>query len=138
MGGARTQSMTISVPFGETSDVHEYLTIKRIITQPHSPCCCEQLISTVLTNCHCGPQRPSFFSCLTESEPNISKRRCTQRQRPSFDDEPLVVASNMVNKGKKLIIEECSSNIYADEAHHYTRFKVGVLAPRNYLRLAGV
>lgn len=60
-------------------------------------------------------------------------------QRQDFDsDENLpAIMSNMVNKGKMLIIEEYYSNIEMEETHHHAYLKTSTTAPCDYRRLAG-
>lgn len=50
---------------------------------------------------------------------------------------PIVITLNMINKGKKPIIGEHSSDNEIDEPYYYTWLKAGVTTPRNNRRLSG-
>lgn len=60
-----------------------------------------------------------------------------QRQDLSLDEDLPTITSNMVNKGEKPIIEECSSNMEIEETRHHTHLKIGATVPCDYKRLAG-
>lgn len=60
-----------------------------------------------------------------------------QKQNLYSDEDLLIVTSNMINKGKKPIIEEHSFDTEMEEALHYTHLKTSVMTPKNYKRLVG-
>lgn len=90
----------------------------------------------MLTNYYCGSSRPLVFIWLIEPEWNTVKRRRVQKQGIAFDDKLFFMTSNMMNKRRKSIIGKHSSNTDQEEVLHHIRLKIGILAPRNYKRLA--
>lgn len=118
-------------------DLQKYVTKKRRASQSHPPCHCEQLIYVVLINCHYSPQRPSVFNCLTKRKPNVPESRRTQRRKLHFDDELSTITLNMVNKGNKPIVGECSSGTEAEKCTITCASRLASQHPKNYKRLAG-
>jgi len=80
------------------TDLSGYLTRKRSVHQISPHCHCKQLISAVLSDCHCGSQmiKLSVFNrLLMVSTSNSAKRHCS-RKKSSSDFEYPEVTSNMV------------------------------------------
>jgi len=75
-------------------DLRDYLTKKRSAHQITPLCCCERLITTILSECHCNQ---SVFQRLSSTSVSHSAKRHHSRTRRTFSDaEYPEVTANMV------------------------------------------
>jgi len=102
-----------------STDLRDYLISKSSIHQIAPQCHCEQLITAILSDCHCGFQtnKPSVFSRLSLAL-EAAKRRRSQKKKSFSHVEYLEVTAKMVgprftpskSKGKQLAISSEESD----------------------------
>jgi len=97
------------------TDLRDYLTKKRSVHQITPQCCCERLITAVLSECHCSSHvsKQSVFNRLSAALVSRSAKRHRSRTKRTFSDaEYPEVTANMVGpsttpnktKGKQPIV----------------------------------
>jgi len=82
-----------------TTDLRDYLTKKRSVYQITPQCCCEWLITAVLSECHCNSHlsKQSVFNRLSTTPVSCSAKRHRSRKKRTFSDtEYPKVTANMV------------------------------------------
>ena len=133
-------------------DLRDHLTKKRIVNQTSPQCHHKQLISTLLSDCHCDSctVNPLVFNQLsTPSRTSTLKRRRSRKQVfPDF--EYPYVTSNMVNSKSGKSKSELPSSGESDSeslqglkavlsqpegVYKHTRSRTGVIMPVDYKEL---
>jgi len=102
-------------------DLMDYLTQKKSIHQIAPQCCCERLISSVLSECHCSSNTSKLlvFNQLSVAlASNSAKGHFSHRKKSLSNEEYPEVTSNMVgpsttpskSKGKQLAVNSEESD----------------------------
>ena len=129
------------------TDLRDYLTKKRSVYQITPQCCCERLITTVLSECHYSSHvsKQSVFNQLSFTSASRSTKRRRSRTRRTFSDaEYPEVTANMVDpsttssrtKGKQPIVRSDVSDTEPEGVFRHTRTRIGVTTPVDYSTLA--
>jgi len=125
------------------TDLKDYLIKKRSVHQITPLCCCERLITTMLSECHCNQ---SVFKRLSYTSVSRSaKRRHSRTKRPFFDAEYPEITANMVGpsttpsktKGKQPIVSSDESDTEPEGVYWHICTRTGVIAPVDYSALTG-
>lgn len=131
-------------------NLRDYLTRKRSIQQITPQYHCKQLISAMLSYCHCGFQmtRPSVFSRLSNvSATSLSKRRRLRKKKATTETKYHEVTFNMTSAGKNstLSFEESDAEYTLrvkellqklDGIYQNTRIRIWTISLVDYKKLA--
>ena len=131
------------------TDLRDYLTKKRSVHQITPPCCCERLITVVLSEYHCNlhVSKQSVFKWLSSMlVSRLAKRHHSRTRRTFYDVEYPEVTANMMGpsttpsrtKGKQPIVNSDEFDTEPEGVYQYTRTRTGVIAPVDYSALARV
>ena len=121
-------------------DLRDYLTKKRSVHRITPLCCYEQLITTVLSECHC---KQSMFKRLSSTSISSSAKRHHSRIRTFSDAEYPEVTGNVMGpsttpsktKGKQPIVSSDESDPEPEGVYQHTCTRTGVIAPVDYSAL---
>ena len=121
------------------TDLRDYLTKKKSVNQIATFCCCERLITAMLSECRCSSHvnKQSVFRRLISTS-RSAKRRRSHRSGTFSDTEYPEVTTNMASKSKvkQPAVSSDESDAEPEGVYRHIRTRTSAVAPIDYSALA--